>query len=247
MRSSPLTSNAQPSQCAHPDPRPHTQGLARPSAHRRALTHTPTPARTRPGRMRQLVSVLVLTLVMGAVLTGCIFEAIKPYNSPYTASEEQNIVSPELKALRMQVVGDENADIDLAATYLRGTQLFQSVTTDVNSDAELRATVSVANGGIRCGNPQLLTYLTLGLMPSSNLYRAGLILSISATGHPEPVTLEVFHSAPAAFGLLALPMRLSPRWEKPLGADPSHFSTALRDALLDREADLLAQPPAAAR
>ena len=158
------------------------------------------------------------------LLCGCGITAIRPYAS----------------SLTVRVVGERKADVEEAAGMLKSSGVFRVVTSDLDKPADITVTVLGSYGSIRCGTPQMMTYFTLGLVPTGNGFRARLVLSVSGIESAEAVQIEPEVVANTKHGLWALPLRISKHWTRFKDDDPANLSARLREELLSHESALLA-------
>lgn len=180
---------------------------------------------------------LGIVLSATAFLSGCGITAIRPYASAAGSFR----ASSELGSVTVRVVGERKSEVQRATEMLRKSGVFKAVTSDPQQPVDMTATVLDSRDGIKCGTPQMLTYFTLGLIPTGNAYRARLQLSFSGAESVPPVRVEPELFAQTKHGFWALPLRASRNWMKPRwDDDPANLSGLLRDEILAHESELLA-------
>ena len=180
---------------------------------------------------------LIVTLA-GLILVGCTFRAVK-LEVPLASAE-----ASELGQLRVGVQAGADGDSVAASQFasdLRQTGLFSEVVPAGSSDGlDLIAEVQRAQGIARCGTPDMLSRVTLGLWHGATGYSHDYQVEFRGAAGSTGFSFARRYDGVVGSGLLYLPRRASPRWSRPRRAGASGaVISALRSDLSRVAPDLL--------
>lgn len=160
------------------------------------------------------------------MLTDCGIVAIKPYVTDPPTHKIQDTTSRLTVAIR----ANDIRDADVIIEKLQTEQLFDQVihesqpsTYDVLIDINREP-------GFTCGNPQILTYLSFGIIPTGNVARDWLTIKFMALNPSRVLKIERELKAETRHGLWALFLRASKNWKRP---DWDHDATGSLNAIFE--------------
>ncbi len=175
----------------------------------------------------------------GLSLVGCTFRAVRLETAVPSADTR------ELARLRVGVHGGAGADSATAAEFtsdLRRTGLFGEVIQARSSRGlDLIATVQRVGGVARCGTPDMLSRVSLGLWHGSTRYFHDYQVEFRGASGSAGFSFDRRYAGTVASGLLSLPRRAWSRWSRPrrIGAPATVISALGAD--LSRSAPELLQ------
>ena len=183
---------------------------------------------------------LLVVMWLSATLDACTFTSVRPDEAlPPIASADEKLARHVVVAVYGS--GADDAAVKNLATDLTRTQLFDDVLIGRDHPNANLAVEAIADWGAgKCGNPEMESAMTLGLMHSGTTYRHFYRFYFLSPGTDHRLLFERQYNGETLSGLAALPLRLSRRWGRRGGVGaPKPFIELLRRDILAKRAEIL--------